>query len=93
MSNVILKGYITVLDSDLVLVKKHLVEHVELTNQENGCLMFEVLQDKININQFSVYEEFVDKCAFEMHQLRVSKSEWGAVTKNVERHYVISGNG
>ncbi|EPR4995117.1 putative quinol monooxygenase, partial [Vibrio navarrensis] len=39
--------------------------------------------------RFDVYEEFVDKVAFEQHQKRVKASRWGKVTVSVERHYEI----
>jgi len=91
LSKVILKGHIIVADSDLIIMQRELVRHIELTKQEPGCLVFDVDQDKKHANKFDVYEEFVDKTAFEAHQSRVANSEWGAVTSNVERHYQIVG--
>ncbi len=49
-----------------------------------------VTQDDMNPLKFSVYEEFVDQAAFDLHQARVKSSRWGQVTQNVERHYQIS---
>lgn len=91
MSKVILQGYILVPDNDLDGVEAALPEHIQLTQQEAGCLVFEVTTDKANPNRFNVYEEFVDRDAFKRHQQRVSDSPWGKVTVNVSRHYEISG--
>ncbi len=90
LSKVILQGHIVVPDTDLVIVKSELITHKKLTEQEVGCLIFEVTQDSTNINVFSVYEEFVDQQAFDYHQKRVKNSTWGKVTDNVQRHYQIS---
>jgi len=42
LSKVILKGYITVLYEDLSAVREELPNHIKLTLQEEGCLVFEV---------------------------------------------------
>jgi quinol monooxygenase YgiN len=90
LSKVILQGYIIVPDADFVKVKKGLETHINLTKQEAGCLIFNVKQDDINNNKFNVYEEFTDQQAFDNHQLRVKKSNWGKITANFKRHYRIS---
>lgn len=91
MSKVILKGYILVSDSDLPAVEVELPNHVELTRNETGCLIFEVSQDREKRNRFNVYEEFSNREAFESHQQRTRNSKWGEITANVERHYKIEG--
>jgi len=91
MEKVILNGHIIVPDSDITAVQAELPTHIELTKQENGCLIFNVTQDKHNANRFDVYEEFIDKQSFSAHQSRVKSSKWGSVTLNVERHYEIKG--
>ena len=91
MSKVILQGYILAPDADLANVKEALPEHILLTQQEAGCLVFKVTSDETNPNRFNVYEEFVDRAAFEKHQQRVRESRWGKVTGDVSRHYEISG--
>ncbi len=91
MNKIVLKGYIIVPDSDLTAVKSELPVHIDLTRNEAGCLVFEVTQDEIENNKFHVYEEFVSEAAFMNHQLRVRSSKWGAVTKNIERNYEITG--
>lgn len=90
MSKVVLKGYILVPNIDLEILKQELVTHIELTRQELGCLVFDISQDKSNASKFIVYEEFVDKYAFDKHQQRVKDSKWGNVTKSVERHYQVT---
>lgn len=89
MSKVILKGFILVPEPELELVKNELVNHKRLTLDEPGCITFSVIENPENPLRFDVYEEFVDKVAFEQHQKRVKASYWGKVTVNVERHYEI----
>ena len=89
MSKVILKGYIIVPENELDAVKKELVNHIELTRQEEGCLIFEVVQDQHQPQRFDVYEEFVDQQAFDKHQNRAKNSHWSNVAANVARHYEI----
>lgn len=91
MSKVTLKGTIHVPDCDLTAVISALDQHIHLTRQEDGCIVFNVTQDKVNINCFHVYEEFSSQDAFKLHQQRARNSEWGTITENVERHYQISG--
>lgn len=90
MSKVTLEGYILVPESDLSAVESALGSHTALTRQEAGCLVFDVSQDETNKNRFNVYEEFVDRSAFESHQERVRQSEWGKVAAGAERHYRIT---
>ncbi len=89
MNKVILKGFIIVPTADLPAVKKALISHKELTRNEPGCLMFNVTQSEVNLNRFDVYEEFINKAAFEQHQVRVKTSTWGKAAANVKRHYEI----
>lgn len=87
---VILKGYLLVPEHDLDVVKEELPRHIELTRNEPGCIAFEVNQDEDNQCRFNVYEEFVDRAAFEAHQERVRQSSWGIETKSAERNYTIT---
>ncbi len=89
MSKVILQGYIVVPENELFKVKSELENHKDLTLKEKGCLVFEVNQRETDPSVFDVYEEFVDKRSFELHQQRVKSSYWGEVTANVERHYQV----
>jgi quinol monooxygenase YgiN len=85
-----LQGYIVVPDTDLASVQDGLLEHIELTQREHGCLHFTVSQDTENKNRFNVHEKFVNHAAFEAHQTRAKNSRWGHIAANVERHYQIS---
>lgn len=89
MSKVVLKGYIIIPKDKLSLVMEELELHKKLTLQEDGCILFEVIQDKSIPTRFNVYEEFIDKKAFNKHQVRVKESKWGIVTKNLKRVYEI----
>ncbi len=90
MPKIILQGHIIVPASDLTIVKNALVNHIELTRAESGCLVFKVTVDSLNPNKFDVYEEFSSEESFSHHQMRVKQSNWAKVTHNVERHYKIS---
>ena len=91
MNKIILTGHIVVPDSDLAVVKEELRVHIDLTRNEEGCLVFEVTQDETENNKFHVYEEFISEAAFDSHQQRVRSSKWGSITKNVGRFYEITG--
>ena len=90
MGVITLQGYIVVTDTDLASVQDGLLEHIELTQREDGCLNFTVSQDTENKNRFNVHEKFVNRIAFEAHQRRAKDSRWGHIAANVERHYQIS---
>ncbi|MEN6669901.1 antibiotic biosynthesis monooxygenase [Psychrobacter sp. B38] len=90
MSKVILKGFILVPESALEIVKSELANHKRLTLEEPGCITFSVTEHPENPLRFDVYEEFIDKSAFEYHQNRVKASHWGKVTMDVERHYEVT---
>jgi quinol monooxygenase YgiN len=91
MTKVTLKGHILVPDKDLESVRRALPRHIKNTLAETGCLSFEIIPDKENVNRFFVFEEFKDMESFKAHQNRVATSEWGAVSVGVERHYEITG--
>ena len=86
---IVLKGHIHVSKEDLPSVKAHLGEHIRFTRDESGCLEFRVTQDQGDPSRFSVFERFRDNESFSLHQRRVENSEWGHVTKNVMRTYVV----
>lgn len=89
MAQVTLKGFIEVPASELDAVKTELANHIRLTLKEPGCMTFRVNQNDHNPLRFDVFEEFIDKAAFEHHQQRVKASYWGKLTANVVRHYEI----
>ena len=68
-------------------VREHLEEHIRLTREEAGCLLFEVLP--VGGGIWTVHEQFTDAAAFEAHQARVGKSAWGAATTGIRRVYDV----
>jgi len=93
LSKVILEGYVLASDTDIAAVKRELANHILLTRQEEGCLVFEVSQDSNDLNRFNVYEEFTSQEAFKVHQQRLSAAEWGKISSKLEKHYKTSGSG
>ncbi len=89
MKKIVLEGYIKVPEADLSRVVAELPTHIRLTENEPGCLCFNVTQRKDELDTFDVYEEFENQAAFDLHQSRVKTSLWGEVTVNVARHYEI----
>jgi quinol monooxygenase YgiN len=77
-------------ENESVIVNRFLPLHVALTRAEPGCVSFEVTQTS-DLFIWQVDEEFVDIAAFEAHQTRVSTSEWGKVTRQIERRYRADG--
>ncbi|WP_394182942.1 putative quinol monooxygenase [Marinomonas posidonica] len=90
MTKITLTGHIMVPHQDLNQVQQALSEHIKLTQEETGCLVFKVTQNVHNPLRFEVYEEFIDQAAFDLHQARVKASLWGQVAQNVERFYNVS---
>lgn len=90
MGKVTLQGCITVPQSQLEAVKEALIEHIKLTKQEDGCLVFNVTQRDGDPLVFDVYEEYSSDDAFSAHQTRAKASAWGAATTEVERDYEIT---
>lgn len=74
---------------DLEAVKNELLNHTELTLKEPGCITFKVKQCDKDPCRFDVYEEFIDKTSFEVHQVRTKSSAWAMVSANVKRYYEI----
>ncbi|WP_328190152.1 putative quinol monooxygenase [Marinobacter sp. OP 3.4] len=89
MPGIVLRGHIVVPLHDLEPVLQELPVHIELTRKEPGCLIFDVNQDSEVSTIFHVYEEFIDRQAFEAHQHRVQNSNWGRAAASIERHYTI----
>lgn len=90
MTKITLTGHIMVPHQDLNQVQRALSEHIKLTREEIGCLVFKVTQNVHNPLRFEVYEEFIDQAAFDLHQARVKASPWGQIAQNVERFYNVS---
>ncbi len=91
MTRVSLKGHILVPAAELSMVENELPNHILLTREEPGCLVFEVTQDQVDPCKFHVDELFEDQMSFARHQQRVKASRWGRATGSVERFYDING--
>jgi quinol monooxygenase YgiN len=64
---VTLKGFILVSDDNIYDVLSELPNHIKLTRNEAGCLVFNVIQDASNMCRFNVYEQFQDIDSFKQH--------------------------
>ena len=90
MGRMTLEGLIRVPPERLDAVLAELGTHIRSTREEEGCIVFRVDQRSDESSVFDVYEEFVDRAAFEAHQARVKESSWGACTKDLVREYTIT---
>ena len=70
-------------------VSEILPEHIELTRNEPGCELFEVMRSMSDPVRFAVREIFADRAAFEAHQTRAAASDWARATKHIPRDYDI----
>lgn len=86
-----LQGKIWVPKRQLEAAKRSLVQHIELTRAEAGCLHFQVQVSADDPQCFEVSEEFSSDADFEAHQLRAAASPWGALSKGFRRHYQLTG--
>lgn len=82
-------GFVIVPAAQLELLKIAMKEHIQLTLAEPGCLEFSLTADDNDPCRFSLYEEFVDKAAFDYHLERTRESRWHKASKNIERHFNI----
>ena len=85
-----LNGYMDVPEDRIEDVSAALVEHINLTHAEDGCISFKVTPCADIKGRFWVAETFRDRSAFDRHQERSSKSHWASITKGMPRIYEIS---
>lgn len=78
---------ICVSEEEVAAVREHLPEHVRLTLEEPGCMLFEVLP--VGGGVWTVLERFTDLAAFEAHQVRTQGSAWFAATGAIKRRYEV----
>jgi quinol monooxygenase YgiN len=84
-----LKGHLLcATPQDLALVQQHVGEHIRLTQQEPGCLSFEVTQTDDPM-VWEVMETFRTRADFDAHQLRTRESEWFRLTQAIPRAYRV----
>jgi len=89
MEKIVLRGRLVVPAEEMDAVLQALPEHIALSRNEPGCLKFEVSRCEQQSNTLEVYEEFVNKAAFEAHQQRTQASAWARVSVNAKREYVL----
>ncbi len=75
-------------EAECDVVRAYLPEHVRLTRDEPGCLSFKVTETA-NPLVWRVEECFIDRAAFDAHQLRTKASEWARQTAAIRRDYEI----
>ena len=88
-SRVMLTGYMDGPSERLNAVKDALIEHINLTRAEKGCILFEVREDDAHPGRFLVSEVFENQKAFDAHQNRTRNSDWFNVTEGLPRNYSI----
>ncbi|MGO3055632.1 putative quinol monooxygenase [Halomonas sp. AOP43-A1-21] len=77
MRKVTLEGVIIVPQAELGVFQEALVLHKQQTLAEPGCITFNVIQDQTDSCRYTVYEEFVDRAAFDQHQRHVGELRLG----------------
>ena len=73
---------------DARLVERLLPDHIRLSRASAGCLSFSVLPQEDGLT-WAVDETFADRAAFQAHQARTARSEWGLKTAHIAREYMI----
>ncbi|MBL4751558.1 MAG: antibiotic biosynthesis monooxygenase [Amylibacter sp.] len=71
-------------------VTKAVVDHINLTRAEAGCISFEVTPCPDVSGRFLVNEIFTNQAAFDHHQTRTKASPWAEATAGLPRDYTIT---
>ena len=85
--NFCLEGHIDVPPEKRNVIAEALVEHIDQTRAEPGCIYFNVDPCPVRKGRYIVSEAFVDEAAFKKHQERASASNWANVSEGVPRNY------
>ena len=85
-----LQGYMDVTSDRIAEVSKAVVDHINLTRAEPGCISFEVTPCPEVEGRFLVAEVFENRAAFDHHQARTGQSIWAEITAGLPRHYEIT---
>jgi len=91
LNTVWVSGIMKVSKADFENIKQALPNHIRLSREEPGCVVFKVWQDEAWPRKFHVLESFESPEAFQKHQERIMNSEWGLVSRNAVRDYDIVG--
>jgi len=89
MTKIILSGHFLASPADLAAVREALPGHITASQAEPGCLVFQATEDPETPGQFNLYEEFVDRAAFEQHGQRSQSSPWAKASQNIEKFFDI----
>lgn len=87
----ILSGYFKVPPAHLIEIRAALPQHIRLSRAEPGCLCFDITEDPDQPGLFNVYEEFTDAEALRAHRRRCDASHWAWVSREIQRHYTVTG--
>jgi quinol monooxygenase YgiN len=85
-----LEGYMDVTSDRIAEVSKAVVDHINLTRAESGCISFEVTPCPDVEGRFLVAEVFENRAAFDHHQFRTGQSIWAEITAGLPREYIIT---
>lgn len=88
--HIAISGTITCQPDDLDLVLVLLPDHIALSQQEPGCLLFTIVQTGAGACVFDVSERFVDQNAFDAHTARTRKSIWWQKTQHIPRNLTVA---
>lgn len=90
MTKIHLQGYIDVPQDRLDAVSTALPVHISLTQDEPGCISFNVTSCPNVKGRYLVNEVFETQQAFDDHQSRTASSEWAKISNGLVRHYKIN---
>ena len=79
-------------EEDAKIIKDFLPEHMRLSQEEEGCMSFDVSPTE-NPLVWRVQERFRDAEAFGFHQQRTRVSAWWAATAHIPRKFEVIGLG
>lgn len=83
-------GLLTCSSTDeAAIVRQYLPEHIRLSRAEPGCLTFNVTPTADPL-VWRLDESFVDKAAFEAHQIRTRASAWFKATAQMKRDFQVT---
>lgn len=85
-----LDGHVDVPADRWDAVLEALKEHIALTRDEPGCIVFTVTPSEDVAHRLIVHEIFQSKEAFDAHQARAKTSRWAEISEGLPRDYTIT---
>ncbi len=86
---VLLNGYVDVPADRWEEVREAMQDHITLTRNEAGCVMFNVTPCREVELRLLVEEIFENQQAFDAHQARTKTSPWADITAGIPREYSV----